>query len=616
MTDSSIRHPVVIIGAGPAGLTAAYELSRHNVRSLVVEKDNDVGGLAKTVTYKGYHFDIGGHRFFTKVVPVEEMWKEILGEDLLERKRLSRIYYNKKFFYYPLRPVNALVGLGLGNSLLILGSYIKARLSTQNATDTFEQWVSHHFGERLYRIFFKTYTEKVWGIPCSEIRAEWASQRIRGLSLLTVIKNSFLTQNNKEALIKTLIDSFHYPRFGPGMMWKKVAQAVQDSGSEVWLSAAVESLHWKEGKLEAIEIKRNGKSEVVQGQHYISTMAIQDLIRKLRPSPPLEILEASGGLHYRDFLTVVLIVNKPDLFPDNWIYIHDPDVKVGRIQNFKNWSSSMVPDPQKTCIGLEYFCFEGEDLWNSSDRELIELGTKEMAKLGLVSAQDVEDGTVVRVSKAYPVYDSTYADSLLTIRSFLDRITNLQLIGRNGMHKYNNQDHSMLTGMLAARNFLGARYDLWMVNVEQNYQEELTVADEKLQQDLRLLRQTQPAYPARATAPIVESLLLKTFARLDKVAFAFAVGSVMGTVTFLMTVLLILKGGEEIGPNLSLLGQYFIGYTVTLRGGFLGFAYTFLWGFLFGWLFAYLRNLSIGVFFYFIKQKAEANSFKNMLDFI
>jgi hypothetical protein len=276
----------------------------------------------------------------------------------------------------------------------------------------------------------------------------------------------------------------------------------------------------------------------------------------------------------------------------------------------------MVPDPRKTCIGLEYFCFEGDGLWNSSDSELIELGTKELAQLGLVSAQDVEDGTVVRVSKAYPVYDSTYAESLSKIRSFLDQITNLQMIGRNGMHKYNNQDHSMLTGMLAARNFLGARYDLWMVNVEQNYQEELTTADEKLHQDLSLLHQTQPAYPARVSAPIVEKVLLKTFARLDKVAFAISVGSVLGISIFLMTLFLILKGGDEVRLNLNLLGQYFIGYTVTLRGAFLGFAYNFLWGFLFGWLFAYLRNLSIGIFLYFIKQKAKANSFKNMLDFI
>jgi hypothetical protein len=371
-----------------------------------------------------------------------------------------------------------------------------------------------------------------------------------------------------------------------------------------------------DGKIEAVEVLRDGKRQVVKGDHFISTMPVRELIRKIRPSPRAEITKAADGLHYRDFLTVVLIVNEPDVFPDNWIYVHDPDVKVGRIQNFKNWSPEMVADPAKTCLGLEYFCFEGDGLWSASDRELIELAKKELEQLGLASSRDVEDGVVVRVEKAYPVYDSTYADSLATIRAFLAEVPNLQLIGRNGMHKYNNQDHSMLTGMLAARNVLGANYDLWMVNVDESYHEEITAQDEKLLQGLTTIRETQPATPARVALPAAERVLLETFARLDKLAFAFAVGSVSGLGVFLATVFLILKGGNAVGPNLELLSQYFIGYTVTPRGAFLGFAYSFLWGFLFGWLFAYLRNLSIGIFIYFVKQKAEATSFKNMLDFI
>lgn len=613
---------VVIIGAGSAGLTAAYELCKVGIESVVIEKDDVVGGLARTVNYNGYRFDIGGHRFFTKVKVVEDMWREVLGEDFLERSRLSRIYYNKKFFYYPLRVSNTLSGLGIWNSFLILLSYLKAQLFPERPEKTFEQWISNRFGKRLYRIFFKTYTEKVWGIPCSEISAEWAAQRIKGLSLLTALRNALLKEqdSHKGSIIKTLIDTFNYPKLGPGMMWETVTNIVQQKGSELRLGAEVEKIFWSNNKVDALEIKINEHRELVKGTHFISSMPIRELIQKFEPAVLEEVLKAAMNLNYRDFLTVALIVNKRDVFMDNWIYIHDPDVKVGRIQNFKNWSPHMIPYPNKTCLGLEYFCFEGDGLWTMSDEELIELGKKEAEILRLVHTSDVEDGTVVRMLKAYPVYDSTYHESLQIIRQFLSCIDNLQLVGRNGMHKYNNQDHSMLTAMLAVKNILGANYELWQVNADQQYHEEFTEGERKEHDEFTLLASTQPLVPMQSSMrpqqSIFDEVLIKAFARMDKLAFAIAVGSVCGLAIFAATIWLIVKGGEVVGPNLQLVGQYFIGYTVTVKGAFIGLGYSFLWGFIWGWLSAYLRNLFLGLLMYSARKKAESLSLKNFLDYV
>ena len=489
---------VVIIGAGPAGLTAAYDLCKAGVSSMVLEKDNVVGGISRTVNYKGYHFDIGGHRFFTKVKPVEAMWHEVLAEgQMLRRSRLSRIYYNKKFFYYPLRASNALLGLGILNSALIFLSYLRAQLFPEKPEDTFEQWISNRFGKRLYRIFFKTYTEKVWGIPCNQIMAEWAAQRIKGLSLLAAVKNALIQKQTKGDVIKTLIDAFDYPEFGPGMMWETVKEIVERDGSEIRFNAGVEKILWSDGAVDAVQVMVDGKLETIEGTHFISTMPIRELIQKFDPPAPEHVLKAAEALNYRDFLTVALVINKRELFPDNWIYIHDEDVKVGRIQNFKNWSPSMVPDPDKTCLGLEYFCFEGDGLWTMSDSDLIELGRKELGILGLANPADVEDGSVVRMPKAYPVYDGTYAEALRVVREFLNDVPNLQLVGRNGMHKYNNQDHSMLTAMLAVQNILGANYDLWQVNAEQEYHEEVTDRDKTNESEFAMLAATQPRVPRR-----------------------------------------------------------------------------------------------------------------------
>ncbi|MCX7886036.1 MAG: NAD(P)/FAD-dependent oxidoreductase [Verrucomicrobiae bacterium] len=460
---------VVIIGAGPAGLTAAYQLTKAGLQSVVLEKDAVVGGLSRTVVYKGYRFDIGGHRFFTKVPAVEAMWREVLGEsDFLRRSRLSRIYYNGRFFYYPLRPSNALIGLGLWNSVLILGSYFKSQFFPQHPEVTFEQWVSNRFGERLYRTFFKAYTEKVWGIPCSEISAEWAAQRIRGLSLFGALKNALLRQRSadKSRGVKTLIDAFDYPRLGPGQMWEAVAARVP----EVRLNAEVKTIFWSGNRVEAVETCDGG---CFGGAHFISSMPLRELILRLSPAVPPAVRAAAEGLKYRDFLTVALILSRAEVFPDNWIYIHAPEVRMGRIQNFKNWSPDMVPDSHTTCLGLEYFCFAGDALWTMEDGELIALGKRELEMLGLARAADVVDGCVVRMPGAYPVYDASYGERLRVIRGFLDGLRNLQVVGRNGMHRYNNQDHSMLTAMLAVENILGADHDLWSANEEREYIEEI-----------------------------------------------------------------------------------------------------------------------------------------------
>ncbi len=496
---------VIIIGAGPAGLTAAYELCKAGLAPVVLEQEEVVGGLAKTVAHKGFRFDIGGHRFYTKVEAAERIWREVLPSerDFMRRKRLSRIYYDKKFFQYPLRAYSMLFKMGIMEGCLILLSYLRAVARPSRAEQTFEQWVTNRFGRRLYTMFFKSYTEKVWGIPCSEIGAEWAAQRIKGLSLAVVLKQLVFgrRRGGKSAVVKTLVEEFDYPRLGPGMMWERMADIVREGGGSVRPGSRVEQINWRGGAVESVEVTRGGRRESLSGTHFISSMPVRELVRKLSPAPPGEVIAAADRLQYRDFLTVVLIVNRGDLFPDQWIYIHDPTVQLGRVQNFKNWSPEMVPDPNKTCLGLEYFCFEGDGLWNMTDEELVALGKRELEKLGLALSSEIEEGKVVRVPKAYPVYDSTYKQSLATVRGFLSTLLNLQLVGRNGMHKYNNQDHSMMTAVLAARNILGADYDLWSVNTESEYQEETSGSRGDGQGEMLAgLASGQPVVPGRVKA--------------------------------------------------------------------------------------------------------------------
>ncbi len=463
------HRPVIIIGAGPAGLTAAWELVKQGILPIVLEKADKVGGISRTETYKGYRFDIGGHRFYTKVEAVEQLWQDMLGQDFIKVPRLSRIYYKGRFFNYPLEIFNTLYHVGPIESLLMVLSYLKIKWKPLHQEETLEQWVINRFGERLYQTFFKTYTEKVWGVPCHHIQADWAAQRIKGLSLKTAILNALFGGNNAKSLIK----EFDYPVLGPGMMWERFQERVESKGGEVWLNTRVIQIQREGNRIKSLTAEKQG--EIVQvsaEENLISTMPVTSLILRLDPPPPDEVVQAAKSLNYRAFLIVSLIVNRKDLFPDNWIYIHAPEVKVGRIQNFKNWSPAMVPDPSKTCLGMEYFCNEGDEIWSRKDAELIELATREMASLGLAEAGDVEDGVVIRQPKAYPVYDSEYRQHLKVIQEFLATLENLQTIGRNGMHRYNNQDHSMLTGMLAVKNMLGEKHDLWEVNTERSYYEE------------------------------------------------------------------------------------------------------------------------------------------------
>ncbi len=457
---------MVIIGAGPAGLTAAYELCRHGVPSVVLEADSVVGGLARTIEYKGYLFDLGGHRFYTTVDLVEKIWHEVLGPDLLRRPRLSRIYYRSKFFRYPLEPFDALAGLGPREAFRCGLSCLRSRLAPRLPENDLESWISNRFGARLYEIFFKSYSEKVWGLPCREIDSAWAAQRIGNLDLSSMLRGALRSFAGRTP--RTLIREFHYPRRGPGMLWSRMKRLVESRGARVVLNAPVERIAWEEGRVRGV----TAGGLFYEATHVIGSMAIPDLIQRLDPAPEAALRRAAGDFHYRDFLTVALIVRQPRVFPDNWLYIHDPGVRVGRIQNYKNWSPEMTPDPNTTCLGLEYFCNQGDDLWTMPDEALTALASQELTVLGLANGADVMDGAVVRVPRAYPIYDGSYRRGLQAVRAFLQRVPNLQLAGRNGMHRYNNQDHSMLTAILAARNILGASYDLWQADPEAGNLEE------------------------------------------------------------------------------------------------------------------------------------------------
>jgi protoporphyrinogen oxidase len=460
---------LVVAGAGPAGLTAAHDACRAGMRVCVLEKDGVVGGISRTACHRGYRFDIGGHRFFTKVREVERMWREVLGDRFLRVKRLSRIHYRGRFFHYPLRPMNALANLGVFTSAACVASCLWARCFPRRPERDFETWVSNRFGRRLFDIFFRTYTEKVWGIPCSQIQAEWAAQRIKGLSLGKAILDAFFRPRRKET---SLIEEFDYPELGPGQMWEAVRDRVVASGGEVVMGAAVEEWRHDGGRVASVLARTPAGPREVTGDQFISSVPIRELVHGLRPEAPSGIREAASRLKYRDFLVVCLVLDQETVFPDNWIYVHSPEVKVGRIQNFKNWSPRMVADPRRTCLGMEYFCFEGDGLWRERDERLLALAAEEVGRLGLADPSKVVDGAVLRMPKAYPVYDEGYREALEAVRAYLRRFPNLQLVGRNGLHRYNNQDHSMLTAMLAVRNLLGEGHDLWEVNAEQEYHEE------------------------------------------------------------------------------------------------------------------------------------------------
>ena len=472
----------LVIGAGPAGLTAAYLLSKQGRSVTVLERDPaQVGGISRTVSHNGYLFDIGGHRFFSKSKAVVDLWDEILPNDFIERPRLSRIYYRGKYYAYPLKAFEALRNLGLLTSTACVASYLYARMKPVRDPKNFHAWVRNQFGERLFSIFFKTYTEKVWGMSCDAISADWAAQRIKGLDLGAAIrdgvKRSLGLRKAQKAggpVIKTLIESFRYPRRGPGMMWEAAAAKIQAQGGRVLLDRGVDSLSYDSGTgiWTVAARSADGRRETFTARHVISSAPVRELVDSIRPRP-LSTFNARA-LKYRDFLTVALIAKSQKNFPDNWIYIHDPSVQVGRVQNFRSWSPEMVPDDDHTCLGLEYFCFEGDGLWTASDEDLVALAKREIGQIGLIDPADVVDACVVRQPKAYPVYDEDYAGHVVTVRRELERdFPSLHLVGRNGMHKYNNQDHAMMTAMLTVENILCGRrrHDVWQVNEDAEYTE-------------------------------------------------------------------------------------------------------------------------------------------------
>lgn len=471
---------VAIIGAGPAGLTAAYLLTKKGYCVTVIEKDPVyVGGISRTVELNGFRFDIGGHRFFSKSREVVDLWNEILPDDFIQRPRMSRIYYEGKFYSYPLRAFEALWNLGIWRSTLCMASFAKAKLFPARKVRSFQDWTVNAFGHKLFSIFFKTYTEKVWGMPCDEMSADWAAQRIKGLSLWGAVVDGLKrslglnkTPNDGMAT-KTLLESFRYPRLGPGMMWEAARDFVVAGGNQVLMAHSLKQLSRDEGSGQWHMVAQSPEGDVVlKAAHVISSAPMRELAGRIHPLPAT--LGHAMELKYRDFLTVALMVKGEDIFPDNWIYIHDSKVQVGRIQNFRSWSPEMVPDPALACVGLEYFCFEGDGLWSSSDADLIELAKKEMALLGLCNPEDVVGGAVVRQEKAYPVYDDDYAANVLAMRTELERLyPTLHLVGRNGMHRYNNQDHAMMTAMLTVRNIEAQErvYDIWAVNEDAEYHE-------------------------------------------------------------------------------------------------------------------------------------------------
>jgi protoporphyrinogen oxidase len=482
-TGTHADHNVVIIGAGPAGLTAAYMLTKRGVASTVLEADSVVGGISRTAMRDGWRFDIGGHRFFTKVKPVDDLWFEILGpDDFLRRPRLSRIYYRKKFYDYPIVAMNALKNLGPVEAVRCMGSYAWVRIKPPKDKSTLEGFVASRFGWRLYEHFFKTQSEKVWGVPCTEIQADWGAQRIKNLSIGRAVLEALTPKKLKQRRSKgkqvtSLIEEFNYPKYGPGMMWERCTELVSERGTKVVMDSLVTKVEHSDGRATAVTATSNGVSNRYECTDVISSMPISALLKAMDPPVPPDVQQAADDLRYRAHITVALVVPEEFSFPDNWIYINDADVKVGRVQNFGRWSPHLVKDG-RTCLGLELFVDEGDEWWTMSDEDLIASGKRELEQIDLLDASKVEAGYVVRTPKAYPFYDAHYKENVAKLAAWLaEHAPNVYPVGRNGMHRYNNQDHSMFTAMLSVENIFGADHDVWSVNVEEEYHEEKAADD-------------------------------------------------------------------------------------------------------------------------------------------
>lgn len=468
---------IIIIGAGPAGISCAYQLAKRNICVDVYESASIVGGMAKTIELWDQKVDLGPHRFFSSDPRINQLWLEVVGNDYEMVVRLTRIYYKKKFFYYPLKPFNALLNLGIFDAARCLFSYVKEKISPTELDGTFENWVVNRFGRRLFEIFFKAYTEKLWGISCRELDSDFAAQRIKKLSLYEAIKNAVIGSKNN--LHKTLVDQFAYCIDGTGAVYQKMAEYVQKHNGNVFYNTPVQRVVKDNNMVIAIETVE-GKTEYYD--YVVSTMPITRLIHGLSDVPP-EIIELSKTLRYRNTILVYLRVNRDNLFMDNWLYIHSPDFLMGRLTNFRNWVPSICKGHSDTILALEYWCFDNNELWTMSDEKLISMASTEVKKTGLLDGSKILDGYVYRINKSYPVYYKGYRNRLKKIEDYLDTIDNLSVIGRGGSFKYNNQDHSILMGILTAENIGdGAKHDLWNINTDDEYQEASVITKTGLQQ--------------------------------------------------------------------------------------------------------------------------------------
>ena len=462
---------IVTLGAGPAGMACSYTLANAKVHSLLIEKNDEPGGLCRTINFHGYLFDIGGHRFLSRSDEINQLWQDIMGEDLLHVRRLSRIYYNKRYFNYPISFFNTFRNLGIKECFHCIGSYFWCKNFRPGNDHTFEGWVVNRFGKRLYEIFFKTYTEKVWAVCCSDISANWAKQRIQGLSLKVAIKNALVKSRKRSP--KTLVEEFRYPRTGPGEFYNRLRGRMLDKGVTFSFGKIATKIKYQQEKIVAVEVQdRNNSPEEIPVDYLFSSIPLPILIKNLYPTPPQSVLEAAQKLKFRSFVVVNVILDKAVIFPDQWIYVHYPEVLMGRIQNYKNWSSAMVPDSKKTSLGLEYFCTEGDDIWRMNDVDLIYYAIQELEKIGIVSRRHLIDSFVIRCPNVYPVYSLDYQENVTTIRNYLARFSNLQTFGRGGLFRYDNSDHALLTGIYAAKTFLGeSGRDVWSVNTDREYLE-------------------------------------------------------------------------------------------------------------------------------------------------
>jgi len=458
----------LVLGGGPAGLAAALELAINNHHVTVFERDEVVGGISKTKEHHGYRFDMGGHRFFTKNAQVETWWHETLKSDFIRTPRLSRIYYNRRFFKYPITIKDALHNAGVGPSLLWFLSFLRYKIKPIRPETSFADWVTNRFGKRLFETFFKSYTEKVWGISTTELSAEWAVQRIKGLSLWEAIRNALIQPKSKAT---SLIEEFNYPKYGPGMMYEAVANRIKTAGGVIQTGHLVTGIRLQNGQVTGIETTKDGVKIEHPADVVVSTIPLPDTLSLLFPGDQ-KVAASSKSMRFRDFISVNLILEKADVFPDTWIYIHDPAVKMGRIQNFKNWSRWMTPDQDLTPVGCEYFCSEGDDLWNTPDADLLKLAAMELKLIGLGGDAAIKDGCVCRVRHAYPIYTGPYKEAIAHAKTRLAEIPNLQVAGRGGMFRYNNMDHSILSGWLAARKLMGQDGNPWDANTDDEYHEQ------------------------------------------------------------------------------------------------------------------------------------------------